>query len=85
VFNYAFKEEYLPRNGLSTTGTPTTFFSFAWDGTRQFNNGKGNDFVKVVPNGDYVLKLKVLKALGDRSNPAHWEIWTSSTVTVARP
>jgi hypothetical protein len=49
------------------------------------NNGKGNNNVKVVPNGDYIMKLSVLKALGDASNPAHWETWTSPWFTVARP
>jgi subtilisin family serine protease len=80
VFYQAFVESYLPRNS-----TATGFFALAWDGTRQHNNGKGNDFVKMVPNGDYILKVKVLKALGDRSNPAHWETWTSAVVTIARP
>lgn len=80
VFYQVFVEGYLGRNS-----TATGFFALAWDGTRQHNNGKGNDYVKVVPNGDYILKLKVLKALGDRSNPAHWEEWASSIVTLARP
>ena len=38
-----------------------------------------------VPNGRYVAKLSVLKALGDESNPAHWETWTSPVITIARP
>lgn len=80
VFYTAFKEDYLPRNS-----TATGFYAFAWDGTRQHNNGKGNDNVKVLPNGSYILKMSVLKALGDAANPAHWETWTSSVVTVARP
>jgi hypothetical protein len=39
----------------------------------------------VVPNGNYVLKLSVLKALGVDGNPADWETWTSPVITIARP
>jgi hypothetical protein len=79
VFNNAFVEHYNSRNS-----TATGFFALAWDGTRQHNNGKGNDNVKVLPNGDYIMKLSVLKANGDAANPAHWEVWTSPVVTIAR-
>ena len=68
-------DEYLPRNS-----TATGFFAFAWDGTT-FAGRKGY----TVPNGQYVVKLSVLKALGDEANPAHWETWTSPTITIARP
>lgn len=78
VFFYAFEEEFLPRNS-----TATSFFNFAWNGTRNHNNG--NDKVKEVPNGQYVLVIKALKALGDENNPAHWETWTSPVITLARP
>jgi minor extracellular serine protease Vpr len=78
VFFYAIEEEFLPRNSTSTS-----FFSFACNGTRNHNNG--NDKVKEVPNGQYVLVIKALKALGDESNPAHWETWTSPVITLARP
>ena len=56
--------------------TPGGFFSFAWDGT--INS-------KPVPNGSYRLRATVLKALGDATNPAHWERWTSELGTIARP
>ena len=81
VFNYAVQLNYLPRNS-----TATSFFEFDWDGTRSQDNGGGNgDHRKVVPNGTYVLKLGVLKALGDESNPADWETYTSPPITLARP
>ena len=38
-----------------------------------------------LPNGQYVIKLTVLKALGDDTNPAHVEAWTSPVITIARP
>jgi minor extracellular serine protease Vpr len=78
VFYYAIDEEFLPRNS-----TATSFFTFTWDGRRQHNNG--NDNTKEVPNGQYRLTLKALKALGDPNNPAHWETWTSPVITLARP
>ena len=80
VFRTVIREDYMPRN--STAGG---FFAFAWDGTRFHNNGRGNDFVKVVPDGDYVVRLSVLKALGDPSNPDHWETWESPVITIDRP
>ncbi len=79
VFHDAVDEEFLPRNS-----TATGFFAFAWDGTRLHSNGNKLK-VKEVPNGRYVLVLKVLKALGDENNPAHWETWTSPVITLARP
>jgi hypothetical protein len=85
VFNRAFDEEYLPRNS-----TATGFFAYTWDGTRihsNGSNGKGNtkDLTKLVPDGDYVIEIRVLKANGDAANPAHWESWTSPVITIDRP
>jgi subtilisin family serine protease len=68
-------DEYLGRN--STAGG---FFAFSWDGIT--TNGKKTN---VVPNGQYVVKMTVTKALGDDSNPAHTESWTSPVITIARP
>jgi subtilisin family serine protease len=79
VFHNAVEEDFLPRNSTSAG-----FFAFSWDGTRL--HSEGNKFkTKVVPNGQYVLVLRVLKALGDQNNPAHWETWTSPVITLARP
>ncbi len=75
AWHRAFQNEYLSRNSTSTS-----FFAFSWDGTT--TNGSK---VNVVPNGQYVVKVSVLKALGDSSNPAHWESWTSPVITLARP
>jgi hypothetical protein len=82
VFNYADKESFLPRNGAVPAST-TGFFTFAWDGTRAQNNG--NDKRKVVPNGTYMLKMSVLKPLGDPANDADWETFTSPAFAIARP
>jgi subtilisin family serine protease len=80
VFANFDQADYVTRN-TSATG----FFAFAWDGTRSHDNGKGTpDHRKLVPNGDYIVQLRILKALGDPGNPAHWETWTSPVVTLAR-
>ncbi|MCA1714526.1 MAG: peptidase S8, partial [Gammaproteobacteria bacterium] len=71
----AFQQDYLPRNA-----TATGFFAFSWDGMTTAGNK-----TYTVPNGTYVMRLSVLKALGDASNPAHWETWASPVITIARP
>ncbi len=68
-------DEYVGRNS-----TASTFFVFTWNGTTYAGNK-----AYVAPNGQYVAKLSVLKALGDPANPAHWETWTSPVITIARP
>lgn len=81
VFMKFEEDDYVTRN-LTAGG----FFAFAWDGTRSHDNGKGNgDHRKLVPNGTYLVELRVLKALGDPANPEHWEVWTTPPVTIARP
>ncbi|PNY81292.1 S8 family serine peptidase [Deinococcus koreensis] len=84
-FFNASTDEYLPRNA-----TPTGNFSFAWDGqvswSRGFNGvGNTHDKRKPVPNGKYIVKITALKALGDASNPAHVETWSSPVITVNAP
>ena len=78
VFNYADREALLPRNS-----TATSFFTFTWDGSRGQDNG--NNKTKALPNGSYMLKLSVLKPLGDPNNSADWETFTTPAFTVARP
>jgi minor extracellular serine protease Vpr len=81
VFNYVTQQDFLGRNS-----TATSMFEFDWDGTRSQDNGGGNgDHRKLVPNGRYVLKLSVLKALGDAGNSADWETFTTPPLTLARP
>jgi minor extracellular serine protease Vpr len=71
----AYNEEYMPRNSTSTG-----FFAFSFDGYT-LNGNK----VNMVPDGNYIAKLSVLKALGDSNNPAHWETWPSPMFTIDRP
>lgn len=73
-------DEYVGRNS-----TPGGFFAFSWDGTTFKGKASNPSQILTVPDGQYVVRLSVLKALGNASNPAHWETWTSPVVTIARP
>jgi minor extracellular serine protease Vpr len=65
------EDQYVGRNS-----SPSGFFAFNWNGTTSTG---------VQPNGTYVIRVSVLKALGNAANAADWETWTSPTVTIARP
>jgi minor extracellular serine protease Vpr len=80
VFSNIYDFDYLGRNSHRST-----FFAFDWDGTRSHSNGRGNELTKFVPNGQYKVNVRALKANGDAGNPDHWEVWTSPVVTIARP
>ncbi len=79
-WNKVSDDEYVSRNS-----TPTGFFSFSWDGLTFKGKADNPRQVQAVPNGQYVVKVSVLKALGDPNNASHWETWTSPVITVARP
>ncbi|WP_237724743.1 S8 family serine peptidase [Deinococcus alpinitundrae] len=66
------RDQYLPRNAKDhfAAAEDDVWFAFSWD-------GKGTDGKSLLPNGDYKLRLRVLKPLGDESNPADWETWVS--------
>jgi subtilisin family serine protease len=75
AWHRAYDEDYLPRNS-----TATGFFSFPLDGSTFAGNR-----MYTLPDGTYYAKISVLKALGDSSNPAHWETWTSPMFVIDRP
>jgi subtilisin family serine protease len=75
AWHRAYDLQYHGRNSASNT-----FFAYAWDGTTTSGNK-----TYTVPDGQYVIKLSALKALGDDSNPTHWETWTSPVITIDRP
>ncbi|AKT37265.1 S8 family serine peptidase [Chondromyces crocatus] len=58
----------------------TDYSYYSWNGTTTLNKKS----VK-VPNGRYIIKMKLLRALGDENNPAHWDNWTSPVITINRP
>ncbi len=73
----AFETEYFGRNS-----TANGFFALAWDGITTVGTGR-HSFV--VPDGQYLMQVSVLKALGDKNNPDHWERWDSPVITIDRP
>lgn len=78
-WNRVSEEEYVTSNN-----TPDGAFMYTWDGNTFSGKGKNGSQWTAVPNGEYFVKISVLKALGDASNPAHWETWTSPTFTILR-
>ncbi len=74
------EEEFMTRNS-----TPNGFFNLAWDGTTYRGRITNPTQVTTVPNGQYVLKITVLKALGNRWSTQDFESWTSPVITIARP
>jgi hypothetical protein len=79
AWHRADNEQYVRRNSSATS-----FFAIPWNGVTVIGNKNGAKAV-VVPDGTYVMKISVLKALGDENNPADWETWTSASFTIARP
>jgi len=75
AWHRALDLEYVGRNSASNT-----FFAYPWNGTTTSGNK-----AYTVPDGQYVMKISILKALGDPANPAHWETWTSPVITIDRP
>jgi len=56
------------------------FTAWTWDGTRTNRDGSRS----AVPDGQYVLQVHAVNALGDPDNPAHVETWTTPTFVVDR-
>jgi subtilisin family serine protease len=61
------------------SSTSSAYSAYSWDGTT--TAGKK---VYLVPNGQYIIVMSLLKPLGDENNPAHWETWTSPWITIQR-
>lgn len=74
------EEEYVTRNS-----TPNGFFSLRWDGTTYRGRLSNPTSVTTVPNGQYMLRISVLKALGNRWDFRDYESWTSPVITITRP
>jgi subtilisin family serine protease len=74
----AYKIDYFSRN--STAGG---FFALDWDGRLISTLKNGKTISKNMPNGQYKLRVQILKALG--TEPADVETYTSPTFTIARP
>ncbi len=74
-WRYVSDDHWVGRN-TSAGG----FFAFTWDG-----NTFHGDKTFTVPDGDYIVTIRVTKALGDKRNPAHQEVWESPLITIDRP
>ncbi|MEG3614242.1 S8 family serine peptidase [Isoptericola haloaureus] len=68
---------------LGRSETSAGIQAFVWDGTATKKRGN-TEVTKTLKDGDYQLHIDALKANGDRSNPDHWETWTSPTFTIDR-
>jgi len=70
-------QEHVARNS-----TATAFFVLSWNGTVA---PKAGAQPVPVPNGEYRIEIRTLKALGSKDNPAHIETWSSPTISIQRP
>jgi minor extracellular serine protease Vpr len=66
--------DYLSRNALNG------YFWVTWDGEVT----RGNR-VTTVADGQYTIKMSILKALGDPADPTHTETRTLPAITIDRP
>ncbi|MDD9208193.1 S8 family serine peptidase [Georgenia sp. 10Sc9-8] len=76
-FSEALAVQHLGRDG-------SAFTPWTWDGTRRDNAGRGNENRRAVPDGDYVLEVTALRALGDPDDADHAETWTTPAFTIDR-
>ncbi len=67
---------------LGEFGRDDSLLDLTFDGKIPFNNTTSAGLT--VPNGDYVLELRVLKALGKASTKSHWETYVSPAFTIQR-
>ena len=85
VRNFVARNETRPPAGGPYADSENVF-AFPWDGTRMQDNGLGTpDHRKVVPDGQYRIVVRALKALGNPLNPADWETQTSPVITIDHP
>ncbi|WP_328591657.1 S8 family serine peptidase [Occultella glacieicola] len=76
---------YQVHDYLGRSVNPNDFSAFTWDGTLTGpGHGRGGDRVQTLPDGNYVMEITALAALGDEANPDHVESFTSPAFTVDR-
>jgi minor extracellular serine protease Vpr len=81
--NVAFRSTVVHEDYLRRNSTAGSIFAYAWDG-RIEQATRGTVVRRAMPDGQYKLQLRVLKALGDASIADHWETWTSPMFRIAR-
>jgi len=67
--------EYVGRSA-----TRSSVFLLGWDATTTAGRK-----TYVLPDGDYMITISMLKANGDDSNPSHWESLELGPITIDRP
>jgi len=67
---------------LGEFGRDDGFLDLSFDGKIPFNATTSAGLT--VPNGDYVLELRVLKALGKKGTSSHWETYVTPAFTIQR-
>lgn len=76
---------FLDAHHLGRSGSAAGFTPYTWDGTLNspYTSGVFNQDWP-VPDGDYIIELEVLSALGDPDNPDHVERVDSAAFTIDR-
>jgi hypothetical protein len=69
----ALDRRYVPRST-----TVASFTRAGWEGTTLHGRHE-----RALPEGTYVLKMSIQKALGDDRETSDWEEWTSPPITLA--
>jgi minor extracellular serine protease Vpr len=72
----AFAFDFMPRSS-----TATGYFALPWDGF--VTDGKKK--LMEIPDGEYVMRVSVLKPLTNRNDPASWEVELTNAFTIDRP
>ena len=67
---------------LGEFGRDDSYLSLAFDGKVPFNNTTSAGLT--VPNRNYVLELRVLKALGKKGTSSHGETYVSPAFVIQR-
>ncbi len=67
---------------LGEFGRDDGFLSLSFDGKIPFNSATSAGLT--VPDGDYVLEIRVLQALGKTGTSSHWETYVSPAFTIQR-
>ncbi len=67
---------------LGEFGRDDSYLALPFDGKVPFSNNTAAGLT--VPNGNYVLELRVLKALGKTGTSSHWETYVSPAFTIQR-
>jgi hypothetical protein len=70
----AVEDNFLPRS------SGNAYFGYVFEGITL-----DGDREVTVPDGTYYAKVSILRALGDVSNPSHWEEFTTVDFVIDRP